>query len=170
MNDGRLDPFIMFFYTFLLFTFIRWVRIRLGIKQNGNETENWLEKRSTPFFPPAPVTSPPKRKCPDIPVPFRRICLSGKKFMPTVVNPQHWKQSLLPFLFCHARIASGEIIFLTDNELLAFTWGSRQVKTERPYQFWSHIFTSFPSTIEHLPRRSTTLAELADDLSHGFVI
>ncbi len=43
-------------------------RIRLGIKRNWIETENWLEKRSTPFFPPAPVTSPPKRKCPDIPV------------------------------------------------------------------------------------------------------
>ncbi len=27
-----------------------------------------MEKRSTPFFPPAPVTSPPIRKCPDIPV------------------------------------------------------------------------------------------------------
>jgi hypothetical protein len=103
-------------------------------------------------------------------IPFRRICLSGKKFMPTVVNPQYWKQSLLPFLFCHSRIASGEIILLTDNELLAFTWGSRTVKTERLYQFWSQIFTSFPSTVEHLPRRSTTLAELADDLSHGFLM
>jgi hypothetical protein len=65
-------------------------------------------------------------------IPFRRICLSGKKFMPTVVNPQHWKRSLLRFLCRHARIASGEIILLTDNELLAFTWGSRKVKTERP--------------------------------------
>ncbi len=42
--------------------------------------------------------------------------------MPTVVNPQHWKQSLLPFLCCHARIASGEIIVLTDNELVVFLW------------------------------------------------
>ncbi len=146
-------------------------RIRLGIKRNWNETENWLEKRSTPsllhllrhlgkgnariyrFF---------HR------IPFRRICLSGKKFMPTaVVNPQHWKQSLLLFLCYHARIASGEIILLTDNKLLAFTWESSKVKTERPHQFWSQIFTSFPSTVEHLPRRSTTLAELPDDLSHG---
>ncbi len=54
------------FYTFLLFTYIRWWRIRLGIKRNWKETESWLEKRSTPFFPPAPVTSPPKRKCPDM--------------------------------------------------------------------------------------------------------
>ena len=102
-------------------------------------------------------------------IPFRRICLSGKKFMPTVVNPQHWKQSLLPFLFCHARIASGKIIFDRQWFIIIYL-GIENSQTERPYQFWSQIFTSFPSTVEHLPRRSTTLAELADDLSHGFLM
>ena len=58
----------MFFTRFLLFTFIRWWPNQAWIKRNWNETENWLEKISTPFFPPALVTSPPKRKCPDIPV------------------------------------------------------------------------------------------------------
>jgi hypothetical protein len=160
-----MDDWILFyvFYMFLLFTFIRWWRIRLGIKRNWNETENWLEKKSTPFFPPASVTSPPERKCLDI-IPV----LPSHSFPPDLsfwekVHAYSCKSSTreavftsVRFLCCHARIASGEIILLTDNELLAFTWGSRKVKTERPYQFWSQIFTSFPSTVEHLPRRSTT--------------
>ena len=112
-------------------------RIRLGMNWNWNETDNWLEKRSTLFFPTAPVTSPPLGNARIYRffhrIPFRRICLSGKKFMPTVENPQNWKQLLLPFLCCHTRIASGEIILLTDSELLAFTWGSRKGKTDHRY-------------------------------------
>jgi hypothetical protein len=176
LNEGDWIHFIIFFTRFYYSLSLDDGRIRLGIKRNWNETENWLQKRSTPFFPPAPVTSPPKRKCPDIPV------LPSHSFPP---DPSYWekvhaygsKSSTLEAVvtsvsLLSARIASGDIIhvLLTDNELLAFTWGSRKVKTERPFQFCSQIFTSFPSTVEHLPRRSTTLAELADDLSLGFVM
>jgi hypothetical protein len=128
----------MFFTRFYYLLSLDDGRIRLGIKRNWNETEHWLEKRSTPSL--LHLLRHLRKGNARIyrffhRIPFRRICLSGKKFMSTVVNPQHWKQSLLPFLCCHARIASGEIILLTDNELLAFTWGSRKVKTERLYQF-----------------------------------
>ncbi len=94
MNDGRLDPFFMFFTRFYYSLSSDEGRIRLGIKRNWNETEIWLEKRSTPFFPPAPVTSPPKRKRLDIPV------LPSHSFPPDLsywekVQAYGWKSSTL---------------------------------------------------------------------------
>jgi hypothetical protein len=113
-------------------------RIRLGMNWNWDETENKLEKRSTPFFPPAPVTSPPNRKCPDIPV------LPSDSFPPDLsfwekVHAYGCKSSTLEAvvtfvsLLSHQNRQRRDHTF--DNELLAFTWGSRKVKTKRPYQF-----------------------------------
>ncbi len=129
LNDGRLDPFLMFFICFYSSLSLDDGRIRLGIKRNWNETENWLEKRSTPFFLPAPVTSPPKRKCPDIPA------LPSHSFPPDLsfwekVHAYDCKSSTLEAVVTSVslltrQIASGEIILLTDNELLAFT-GDRE--------------------------------------------
>jgi hypothetical protein len=99
-----------------------------------------LEKRSTPFFPPAPVMSPPERKYPNIPV------LPSHSFPPDLsfwekVHAYGCKSSTLEAVITSVSLLSrqnrhgGEIILLTDIELLAFTWGLRKVKTERPYQF-----------------------------------
>ncbi len=65
MNDWI--HFLNVFYTFLLFTLIRW-----WPNQAWNKTElEWngaLVGKKINAIPPAPVTASPKRKCPDIPV------------------------------------------------------------------------------------------------------
>jgi hypothetical protein len=80
---------------------------------------------------------------------------------------------LLPFLCCPEKIAGGEVILLTDNESLVFGWGSRKITNDTSASILIraiHIISFYLGcsvTIEHLPRRSTTLAELVDDLSRS---
>jgi hypothetical protein len=80
---------------------------------------------------------------------------------------------LLPSLCCPEKIAGGEVILLTDNESLVYGWGSRKITNDTSASILIrtiHIISFYLGcsvTIEHLPRRSTTLAELVDDLSRS---
>lgn len=80
---------------------------------------------------------------------------------------------LLPFLCCPAALAGQETILLTDNESLVFGWESRKVKNDisasilvRSIHIISH-YLGTSVTVQHLPRMSTPLATLADQLSRS---
>lgn len=80
---------------------------------------------------------------------------------------------LLPFLCCPAYIAGKDVLLLTDNEAIVFGWDSRKVKNDISASILiraTHIIAFYLGTsvtVQHLPRMSTPLATLADQLSRS---
>jgi hypothetical protein len=80
---------------------------------------------------------------------------------------------LLPFLCCPEIVAGKEIMLLTDNEALVFGWEKRRVQHDVSASILMralHLITYFLGcivSINHLPRMSTTSAELADLLTRS---
>jgi hypothetical protein len=80
---------------------------------------------------------------------------------------------LLPLLCCPSKIAGREILLLTDNESVVFGWDSCRVQHDvsasiilRSVHIISH-FLGCQTTVQHLPRKSTPLASLADELTRS---
>ena len=80
---------------------------------------------------------------------------------------------LLPLLCCPTKIARKEILLLTDNESVVYGWDSCRVQHDvsaliilRSVHIISH-FLGCRTTVQHLPRKSTPLASLADELTRS---
>jgi hypothetical protein len=80
---------------------------------------------------------------------------------------------ILPFLCCPTLLAGKEVILLTDNESIIFGWDSRRVKNDVSASILLrslHLMASFLGStvsVRHLPRMSTPMARLADQLSRS---
>jgi hypothetical protein len=80
---------------------------------------------------------------------------------------------LLPLLCCPSDIAGKEVLLLTDNESVVYGWDSRRVQHDvsasiilRSVHIISH-FLGCHTEVQHLPRKSTPLAALADELTRS---
>lgn len=81
--------------------------------------------------------------------------------------------ALLPFVCCPSVMAGRDIVLLTDNEPIVYGWDSRRVQHDesasiiiRAIHILSH-FLGCPTSILHLPRKSTPAASLADELTRS---